>query len=39
MYAKGLGIAKNDKQAIAWFQKAAQQGQQDALAVLKKLGQ
>jgi TPR repeat protein len=35
MYKKGQGVAQDDKQAVAWFRKAADQGLADAQ---RKLG-
>ena len=34
MYAKGLGVTKNDVEAVKWYQKAAEQGDADAQANL-----
>lgn len=35
LYEKGLGVAKDDNQAHSWFQKAADQGDADAIKKLK----
>jgi TPR repeat protein len=31
MYEKGQGVQKDEKKAMAWFEKAAEQGNKDAL--------
>ena len=36
LYEKGLGVAKDDNQAHSWFQKAADQGDADAIKKLKE---
>jgi hypothetical protein len=41
MYANGRGVAKDDKEAVKWFQKAAEQNEIDAqfnLGVMYHLG-
>ena len=38
MYSNGQGVAKNIKEAITWYQKAAKQEYQQAKEVLKQLG-
>lgn len=35
LYEKGLGVAKDDNQAHSWYQKAADQGDTDAIKKLK----
>lgn len=37
MYAKGEGVAKSPKDAIEWYQKAAEQGNPDAQLALGKI--
>ena len=37
MYANGEGVAKNDEQAVKWYRKAAEQGDEDAKKLLEKL--
>ena len=39
MYADGLGVAQDFKQARFWFEKAAAQGNVKAKAVLQQLNQ
>jgi TPR repeat protein len=39
MYSDGKGVAKDEVQAVTWFRKAAEQGDADAQASLKKLAQ
>lgn len=38
MYAHGLDVVEGDAQAIRWFRKAAEQGDANARAALKRLG-
>jgi TPR repeat protein len=38
MYTKGLGVAQDEAQAIAWYRKAAAQGNVSAQNNLAKLG-
>ncbi|MBR6902145.1 MAG: sel1 repeat family protein, partial [Synergistaceae bacterium] len=37
LYENGLGVKKNYKKAIEWYEKAAAQGHKDAQARLKEL--
>jgi TPR repeat protein len=37
MYANGVGIEKNNKQAVMWYSKAAKQGLAEAVAALKQM--
>jgi len=37
MYANGIGIAKDEVQAVAWYRKAAEQGYAPAQEALKQL--
>jgi uncharacterized protein len=37
MYAKGRGVTKDDAEAAKWYGKAADQGNSEARARLKKL--
>jgi hypothetical protein len=39
MYYNGEGVKQDYAEAIKWFQKAADQGDADALALLQKLKQ
>ena len=38
MYEKGLGVQKNDREAIRWYRLAARKGNSHAARVLKKRG-
>ena len=38
-YYSGDGISKDKSEAIKWFRKAAEQGDEDAIEVLKELGE
>ena len=38
MYANGLGVGKDEREAVNWFRKAAEQGDENAKAILAKLG-
>jgi TPR repeat protein len=37
MYEHGCGVARDDAQAVAWYRKAAEQGDADARAALERL--
>jgi len=37
MYDEGKGVEKDEKEAVKWYRKAAEQGDDDAKAALKKL--
>ena len=37
MYANGQGVAKNQKEAVAWYRKAAAAGNESAKAALASL--
>ena len=36
-YANGVGIAKDDEEAVKWFRKAADQGLKEAQEALERL--
>ncbi|MGO9518609.1 MAG: hypothetical protein ACLPND_16370 [Candidatus Korobacteraceae bacterium] len=38
LYENGAGVEKDQKQAITWYRKAAQRGDQTAKDNLKRLG-
>ncbi|HCZ15682.1 MAG: Sel1 repeat protein [Candidatus Accumulibacter phosphatis] len=38
MYQNGKGVAKSDAEAAAWYRKAAEQGDANAIRNLKNLG-
>ena len=38
MYMEGCGVAKDDSEAVKWYRKAAEQGDEDAKEALKRLG-
>ena len=38
-YAKGEGVSKDMTEAVKWLRKAAEQGDEDAIELLKKLGE
>ena len=38
MYRDGDGVSKDQEAAVKWLKKAAQQGDEDAKAQLKRLG-
>ena len=37
-YANGKGVAKDFLEAVKWFRKAAEQGDEDAKSALRRLG-
>ena len=37
-YEKGLGLKKDLKEALKWYEKSAEQGHLEAKAALKRLG-
>ena len=39
MFAHGLGVSKNRAEAINWYRKAAEQGNNDAISRLKEWGE
>jgi TPR repeat protein len=39
MYANGRGVVQDNNQAIVWYRKAAEQGEENAIATLKKLSE
>jgi TPR repeat protein len=38
MYERGEGVEKDVKKAFRWYRKAADQGDEDALAILRNSG-
>ena len=39
MFQNGLGVSKNRAEAITWYRKAAEQGNEGAISQLKKWGE
>jgi TPR repeat protein len=39
MYEYGYGVTKDEREAVAWYRKAAEQGQAGAKERLAKLGE
>ena len=38
VYANGRGVAKDDVEAMKWYRKAAEQGNENAKSALRRLG-